>query len=219
MNFQPDDLRPLHNVLWNLFLAAVPIVLAFMAARLIRQHAGQGRRLVDARVAGLLVLWAVFLPNTCYLLTEWRHYIVAVATHNYYPEVRYDHLTVVRLLISTTFYIFYSGSGLISFFLAVWPIDRIVRERSIKKADVMKIAIFALCSLGVYLGLIHRYNSWNLVNPHVLRSILKTIADILTRRFVVILMLAFTIVLWLLYLAFDVWMDGFTARLSGRKLP
>jgi uncharacterized membrane protein len=209
---QPDDVRPLPNVVWNLFLALIPVLLAFLIARRVRLNAAGGRRPVSPLVVLLLVVWAVFLPNTCYLLTEWRHYIVNIADGSFYPQVRYDHVAVVRLLISTAFYVFYSGSGLIAFFLAVWPLDRLVREHAPRRALLLKLIIFALCGLGVYLGLIHRFNTWDLVNPARLPAILHIIAEIMMRRFVLVLTVGFTAVLWLLYEAFDIWMDGFIMR-------
>jgi len=211
------DVRPLSNVIWNLFLAVIPVVAAFLLARTVRGNLAAGRRPITLIVLLELLVWAGFLPNTCYLLTEWRHYIVNIAIGDFYPAVRSSHDAVVRLLVSTAFYIAYSGSGLLAFFLAIWPLDKLVRERAPSRATALTVLIFALCALGVYLGLIHRYNTWDLVNPSTLPSVLHTVATVFTRRFVTVLMVGFTGVLWLLYFGFDIWMDGLTLRLKARR--
>jgi len=218
MNLLHDgDVRPLPNVLWNLLLAIIPVLAAFALARGVRGNLAASRRPITVVVLLELIVWAGFLPNACYLLTEWRHYIVNIATGDFYPAVRSSHDAVVRLLISTGFYIAYSGSGLLAFFLAIWPLDKLVRERAPRQATALTVVIFALCALGVYLGLIHRYNTWDLVNPSTLPSVLHTVATVFTRRFVTVLMVGFTGVLWVLYFGFDIWMDGLTLRLKARR--
>jgi uncharacterized membrane protein len=207
---QPYDVRPLHNVLWNLFLAVLPVLLAFVIAHYLRRGLKSAR--AEFGMALLYVAWAGFLPNTCYLLTEWRHYVEAISMGDYVPLIRYNHDLIVRLLISTAFYIFYSGSGLLAFFLSVWPLDRIIRERSVKQAAVFKIAVFALCGLGVYLGLIPRFNTWDLVRHP--SEILDTTLHALTNPLVIGLMIALATTLWVLYVGFDIWMDGLMLRLK-----
>jgi uncharacterized membrane protein len=216
-----DPLRPFPYVVWNLFLAVIPVALAFAAARIIRDNAAANRPTRRGPVALILVVWAVFLPNTCYLVTEWRHYMDAIAVGVLHrPAVllgndapySIGHRALVELVISTGFYLAYTGSGLIAFFLAVWPLDRLIREKSRRRSTAFKLVVFSLSSLGVYLGLIHRFNTLDLLKPKQFADIMLTISDSVLHPFVLGLMVIFVVALWILYVEFDIWMDGWEAR-------
>ena len=71
-------------------------------------------------------------------------------------------------------------------------------------------------SLGVYLGLIERLNSWNVVNhpAYVLRVTLIA----LTTPHLVRVISAFAVLLWIIYQLGDVWADGMALRLRKRGL-
>ncbi|MGO8670360.1 MAG: DUF1361 domain-containing protein [Capsulimonadaceae bacterium] len=223
--FYPGDVRPVSHVAWNLFLAVIPVVLAFLSARLIRAggRPSPGRIII---IVVLTVVWAVFLPNTCYLLTEWRHYILAIANGGLRAGAlelagdrhltQFGHHPIEQLLASTAFYILYTCAGLVAFFLAVWPLDQIVRLRSSMGAMLFRTIIFASCGLGVYLGLIRRYNSWDLVNPAMLPSLAHSVASSLGHPFVLVLMIGFAVVLSVMYQAFDALIGLYSRRLSAR---
>ncbi len=55
---------------WNVLLAIIPIVLAYLIAGLVRRPKKQGRSFVTVLIALLVFAWLSFLPNTCYLLTR-----------------------------------------------------------------------------------------------------------------------------------------------------
>ena len=207
----PIELRPFTYVAFNLFLATVPVVLAFFIAFGIKLDvkAHRARWLIWAP---LLVLWSVFLPNTCYLLTEWRHYLDTITKSQIYFVARYNHDAVVNFLILTGFYIFYRGSGLLAFFLSIWPLDRLARRKLSAQITIIKIIGFPLCALGVYLGLIRRYNSWDVVHRHFISNIITDAGEALSHPFSLILIVGLAVVLWVLYLAFDIWMDGLAWR-------
>ena len=122
--------------------------------------------------------------------------------------------------VVTGFYLIYSGVGLLAFFLAIWPLDRLTRRRLGWAGAILRPLIFPLCALGVYLGLMSgRFNSWDLVHPHRLAVVLATAAAALQRPVLLGLILAFGAVLWLFYAAFDIWMDGLAWRLAHRQAP
>jgi len=206
----PDDVRPALNVTWNFFLAAIPIAMAFWIDRIVRLRATSPRPPSVALIVFLVAVWCIFLPNTCYLLTEWRHYISAVQGIDL-ENLRLNtnrQETVLRTLIITCFYVCYSGSGLIAFFLAVWPIDRLLRDRIGSRARMVRAGLFAGCAFGVYLGLVYRFNTWDLFRPHRLHAILRLTRHAITNPGVVALAIGFTVILWLIYEAFEVYMRG-----------
>lgn len=209
-------MRPAPNVVWNLLLALIPVGLAFAIARGVRGDRHTMGRVRWAVWGPLALVWLVFLPNSCYLLTEWRHYLDTLTQSTLFAQAHANRDGRVDFFLTTAFYLLYSGAGLLAFFLAVWPLDRLTRRR-LGPAGAARVLIFPLCALGVYLGLMRgRFNSWDLVNAHRLSGLLNTAAQVAHRPLLLGLILSFGAILWLFYALFDVWMDGLAWRLSRR---
>ena len=210
-------MRPAPNVVWNLFLALIPVGLAFAIARGVRGDRHATGRVRWAVWLPLAFVWLVFLPNSCYLLTEWRHYLDTLTQSQLFAQAHENRDGRVDFFLTTAFYLLYSGAGLLAFFLAVWPLDRLTRRRLGPAGAAARVLIFPLCALGVYLGLMRgRFNSWDLVNGERLAGVLNTAAQVAHRPFLLGLILSFGAILWLFYALFDVWMDGLAWRLSHR---
>lgn len=213
-------MRPAPNVAWNLFLAVIPVVLAFAIARGARRDIRETGRIRWGLWLPLGVVWLAFLPNSCYLLTEWRHFFDTLTQSQLFMQARQSREGRTDFFIVTAFYLLYSGAGLLAFFLAVWPLDRLTRRRLGWVGAALRPLIFPLCALGVYLGLMAgRFNSWDLVHPHRLAGLLATTAATLARPALLGFILAFGAILWLFYAAFDIWMDGLAWRLARRHTP
>lgn len=210
-------LRPTPNVIWNLFLAIVPVALAFVIARGVRRERAARGAVRWALWGSLAAVWLFFLPNSCYLLTEWRHYLTTLTQSSLFAEAHHSGDRRIDFFSVTVFYLLYSGAGLLAFFLAVWPLDRLTRVRLGRPGAVLRPLIFPLCALGVYLGLMRgRFNSWDLLHASRLSEMLSTVAQVVQRPALAGLILLFGAVLWLFYAAFDIWMDGWAWRLSRR---
>lgn len=210
-------LRDPQHVLWNLFLAAVPVALAFVIAHGLRRQRRAGERLTWALWGPLLLVWLAFLPNTCYLLTEWRHYLQTLATNPVLWRAQQGGQAMVDFLVGTGFYVLYTGVGLLTFFLAVWPLDRLARGRLGGWVWPLQGGVFVLCPLGVYLGLIPRFNTWDLLHPTRLTDILAVTLGVQERPLLLGFLFGFGGTLWILYTLFDIWMDGAALRLRSRR--
>ena len=140
----------------------------------------------------------------------------AVVLTPIYVRTYYDHDAVLPLLVVMAFYLLYTGAGLWTFFLAVWPLDRLTRRRLGRATLALQAAIFTLCALGVYLGLIWRFNTKDILHPHKLAVIVQVIAGTLQSPALDLLILVFAAILWGLYALFDIWMDGALARIRAR---
>lgn len=146
---------------WNVLLATVPVALAYLMA-----YASD--RLPPRRPLGATVLvavgltWLTFLPNTCYLLTEWRHFLFDEPFVRARDRTEPGSLSVLRVVAHFAFFAGYSGFGAVSFALALRPVERLVRRHGMRPARWAP-PLFVAVSLGVYLGLIVRLNSWDLV--------------------------------------------------------
>jgi uncharacterized membrane protein len=210
--------QSVHHILWNLFLAVIPVVLAFIAVTGIRSDMRARGRVRWALWVPVLLVWLAYLPNTAYLATEWRHYLRTMKWAGDALTLTGDADAKLALLGTTLFYGAYSGFGLLTFFLSIWPLDRLACRRLGRLALFFKVALFQLCALGVYLGLIVRLNSWDLAHPHGVSRVFRSIWEVLYHhplRLAVIV--GFGLTLWLMYVVFDIWMDGLALRMRPRK--
>jgi uncharacterized membrane protein len=194
-------------VIGNTFLAFIPVVLA----QLISWMAGLSRKgpLVYVPLVVAAAAWLVFLPNTCYLLTEWRHFLATLDASDLYLRARMDSAMTLRLMTYTAFYFCYSGVGMLAFTLAIRPIARLTKRYGFNKW-VFGIALFVLLSAGVYLGLVLRYNSWDLIARP--RKVWASVAGLLSRPKLSAFVIGFGGFLALAYMVIDIWIDGFMGR-------
>lgn len=202
-------------VSWNVSLAMIPVAIAYGIVYLVKT--GSRHRVLSKALVGVLgVVWLVFMPNTCYLLTEWRHFLEMLGYTELYARWNNDEDARLMLMALILFYMCYSGIGMLSFTLAIRPIARIAKERCIR-LWVWAIPFFILMSIGVYLGLIHRFNSWNLLNESA--SIVTNIYNLAKRPTLLLYIVFFAGFLWLMYIATDIWIDGFARRFGGERPP
>lgn len=204
-------------VAWNLWLALIPVACAYA----IRWMAPLARRRAPLKlvVAVLVLVWVAFLPNASYLLTEWRHFLGMVAGSDLFYRAREDSAAAVLFVWYTVFYFVYSALGMLAFALSIRPLAAMLRERG-RSLVVPAVLLFILVSVGVYLGLILRFNSWDLVTrPHVVWA---AMVDIVRRPHLAAFILFFSGVLWAFYQMTDMWVEGFLLKmraLSGPRVP
>jgi uncharacterized membrane protein len=144
-------------LIWNLFLAWVPFVVAFVAYRL---HRSWPRHAIFFVV--LAPFWLLFLPNAPYILTDLIH----LSQRNNVP-LWYDLLMLL----------WYAWTGFLLGFVSVYLMQQIVADHWGRIAGwAFAISALGLTSFGVYLGRFLRWNSWDIVsNP------LAILADIYIR--------------------------------------
>ena len=199
-------------VLWNTFLAVIPVAAGYAMYALYKFP----RRRTMAVRAGIVILglvWIAFVPNTCYLLTEWRHFLNLIGYSNLYAEWFVNKNAAVDLMTYTLFYMFYSGIGALTFTLAIRPIAWLMRQRQLT-IWIWAIPFFLMMSLGVYLGLVLRLNSWDIVTRPAF--VWTSISGTLDRPALGFFITAFAGFLWFTYLVMDIWVDGLVCRFSPR---
>lgn len=197
-----------------MFLAVVPMVLAYTLAWLLGQRLKHPA--LKALVCGPLALvWLAFLPNTCYLLTEWRHLLFDQRWAHLLDAGNEDREAMLRVAKWALLFLAYSGVGVLLFVLAVRPMEHRLRAWNIRPY-VAAPFFFFLMSLGVYLGLIVRFNSWDLIQRPA--EVWEASLEALTTRSLLISIGVFALLLWGLYESVDIWVDGVAARL-GRGAP
>jgi uncharacterized membrane protein len=130
-------------LVWNLFLAWVPLVLALLLYDRYRRHASR----VALGVLGFL--WLIFFPNAPYIVTDFVH----LHTRQGVP-LWYDVITLSA----------FAWTGLLLGFASLYLIQAVARSLlgPVRAWLVAGVAL-ALSSFGVYLGRFHRLNSWDLL--------------------------------------------------------
>jgi uncharacterized membrane protein len=144
-------------LIWNLFLAWIPFVLAvFVYDRWRRRRGGM-----------LLVvlggLWLLFFPNAPYIATDVVH-LQRDALSPYW----YDAVTIAA----------FAWMGVLLGFASLYLMQTVVRQwRGVVAGWIFAFVAIALGSLGIYLGRFLRLNSWDAVeHPSVLPRILHAVA-------------------------------------------
>jgi uncharacterized membrane protein len=131
-------------LVWNLFLAWLPMVFALLACESYQCTSGR-----DWRFLGLAGAWLLFFPNAPYIFTDLIH-----LTKRFYPYFWVD-LSLILLCALT---------GLVLGFVSLYLMQSVV-ERMIGRAAswLFVAAVAALTGFGIYLGRFLRFNSWDVV--------------------------------------------------------
>lgn len=194
------------GAVWNVFLAIVPVALAWMLVGVLRRGTMPGKWLLGLPLAAA---WLFFLPNSPYLLTGWRHFFSRLEAMDLLDRMQASRHDFLYFLLLFGAFIIYTALGPITFAAAIRPVHRWAKESRIP-AWLMAVPFFLLVSLGVYLGLVLRFNTWDLLsNP---TPILDASLDVLRKPLLMALIGAFAGVLWLAYWMVDIWFDGLIGR-------
>jgi uncharacterized membrane protein len=143
---------PIIGIIWNLLLLVIPFFLAKILYRLWKKNSFKN---INEKIAAILffMLWLLFIPNSVYVLTDVRHLL------NYCP-VNYYRICINNAWM-IVFFFTYASIGWVTFVLLLNQMKAIFKEaygQLIEKLFV--IIIIPIISLGVLLGLVNRWNSW-----------------------------------------------------------
>ena len=132
-------------LLWNLFLAWLPLVFALLACRLY----GLGIRR-DWRFVAATITWFLFFPNAPYICTDLVHLPFPWTPH-------YWAALVMILLCAVT--------GLVVGGLSLFLFHTLVERRWGSVTGWMFAgAVCGLSGFGIYIGRVMRFNSWAVVS-------------------------------------------------------
>ena len=170
------------GLVWNLFLAWIPFVLAYAAYAL-----SWKRILLYIAIPIFAFLWLIFFPNAPYILTDLQH----LAVESKVAPVWYDVILLV----------WFSFTGLFLGMVSLFLMQEIVRRefgRWFGWGFVVLVA--ALTTVGIYMGRFLRWNSWDILQDpsEVAISILGLVIDPSLRLLVFTLL--FTIFFLFIYL-------------------
>jgi uncharacterized membrane protein len=134
-------------LVWNLFLAWLPLVLAYALVRQLRHKAWSSWTGI-----GLTLAWLLFLPNSFYMVSDYIH-LEDMQRSN----VLFDSLTFTVFILN----------GLILGYTSLYLVQAELRKRVGRlRTELFSGAVLLLCSFAIYLGRELRWNSWDvLVSP------------------------------------------------------
>jgi uncharacterized membrane protein len=175
---QFSDTRRYTGLVWNLFLAWIPFVLAYCAYAL-----SWKRWLLYFVLPIAAFLWLIFFPNAPYILTDLQH----LAKETSGAPLWYDVIVMV----------WFAWTGLLLGIVSLYLMhDIVMRTFGHWVGWAFVLMASGLSSFGVYLGRFVRFNSWDIINDP--REIVVTILGLAidpTKRLV-----AFTILFTVFYL-------------------
>ncbi len=132
------------NLIWNLFLAWIPFVLAYFAYIL-----SWRRPLVYVVIPVFAFLWLIFFPNAPYILTDLQH----LAQGGSNVPRWYD---VIML-------IWFSWTGMLLGIVSLNLMQEIIKRQMGRRAGwAFVILVAGITSIGLYLGRFVRLNSWDI---------------------------------------------------------
>jgi uncharacterized membrane protein len=133
------------GLVWNLFLAWIPFVLAYLAYVL-----SWRKSLMYVVIPAFAVLWLIFFPNAPYILTDLQHLSQGASA----VPLWYD----VLLLI------WFSWTGMLLGVVSLSLMQEIIRRQLGRRVGWAFVAIVAgLSSIGLYIGRFIRLNSWDIL--------------------------------------------------------
>jgi uncharacterized membrane protein len=163
---------------WNLLLAFVPAVLAPLVFR----HRGERTALWWTGLG----LFALFLPNAPYVITDLVH------LRNDVVDSSGDTAVVTGVL---PVYALFIGAGVLAYTYSLFELGRFVDRVGLAASrGTIEIGVHLLAAVGVVLGRFARLNSWEPVTePH---NTLERIVLTLSARWAVVAVAVLFVVIW-----------------------
>ncbi|MGA7935748.1 MAG: DUF1361 domain-containing protein [Kovacikia sp.] len=171
-------------ILWNLFLAFIPLVLSFWLFR----------RKTNVRSVPWwlgVAVYLAFLPNAPYLLTDIIHLI---------RGIRAGNSVWVIALIFVPLHVLAILSGFEAYVVSLLNQGHYLKRQGQKQyVGWSELLTHALCAIGIYLGRFRRFNSWDLVSDPG-NLLLQTLDDLTSKLPLLVIGVTFIILMVLYWL-------------------
>lgn len=134
-------------LIWNLFLAWLPLVFAILAQE--KYRATKSDAPLGWQFLSLSAAWLLFFPNAPYICTDLVH-----LTTRYFGAFWVD----LAIILSCAF------TGLVLGFVSLYLMHSLVTQRyGALQGWAFVAGVAGLSSFGIYLGRFLRFNSWDIV--------------------------------------------------------
>lgn len=164
-------------ILWNLFLAFIPLVLSFILFK----------RQSSARPVWwwvLLVVFIAFLPNAPYMLTDIVHLI---------RGTRAGYSVWVIALVFVPLHVGAMLAGFEAYVVSLLNQGRYLKRQGARQWVLRsELLVHLLSAIGIYLGRFRRFNSWDLaVSPTDILA--STLDDLTSKRPIAVILITFAV--------------------------
>lgn len=132
---------------WNLFLAWMPVLFAWLLTRALRTRVWS-----QPLPVALSLLWLGFLPNSFYLMSDLIHL---------------QNTGDIGILYDAVFMLSFIWNGMVAGLLSMIMVHTQLKKRRHQSvATLVMVMVILLTSFAIYLGRNLRWNTWDvLVNP------------------------------------------------------
>jgi uncharacterized membrane protein len=181
-------------LIWNLFLAFVPLVFAYFVT-------------LSTSVFQFvpLLFWLLFLPNSFYILTDLGHIL---KLYHFEPEIQRQFLVFDNIQLQNLFTMV--GLKFVTIAMAGWcfGITSIIflynhHKVSATTENILSLIVCFLSGVGIALGRFYRWNSWDII--YDIPGIKNDLYEVFTTDTGIITILLFSVLI-------------FTSLTIGRKL-
>ncbi|HEY9735339.1 MAG TPA: DUF1361 domain-containing protein [Trichocoleus sp.] len=189
-------------ILWNLFLAFIPLALSFW---LFRQRSAKSRNSLWWLA---LVVYVAFLPNAPYVLTDIIHFIRATR----------DGLSMVALIVAyIPLHVLSILAGFEAYVVSLLNQGQYLRNHGAKRYIVWaELMTHALAAVGVFIGRFRRFNSWDIISDP--DGVLLQTLDDLTSKWPLAVILVMFLIITALYWVFKQITLGLVLRVRYARL-
>ncbi len=168
------------RILWNLFLAFIPLALNFYLFRL--------SAIRHIFWWGVLLVFISFVPNAPYILTDSIH-IIELSQKNY------PSWAIILVLIPQ--YTVFIIAGFEAYVISLSRIDHYLTNLVAQKYLIaINAIVHGLCVVGIYIGRFERFNSWDFITQPI-NVLFTTMQDLLDSEKLLSMAIAFLLI-WLL---------------------
>lgn len=150
---------PIMSLIWNLALLAAPLLLSLALENYYQRTKKLKRWFHKVFAAVLGLIWLVFIPNTAYIITDVRHLHVPDCQMSAYYRVCHDEAWTMMI------FFMYACVGWI-FFVYLTRRMKLFLTKMVNRlcGRLFILGLVPMISLGVLLGLLDRWNSWQIVS-------------------------------------------------------
>ncbi len=146
-------------LLWNLFLAAVPVGIAWKGAAFCSAPRSPGR--AKAAALGFFVVWLVFYPNAPYIFTDFIHVVRRAGLGTVSASWLSVHdLLWFDIVMNSAFAFVGHYLGLVSMYIMHGTMRRFYGRVA---GWAMMVPAIMLSGFGIHIGRFSRFNSWDLL--------------------------------------------------------
>ncbi len=186
-------------MLWNLFLAFIPLGLSFWLFK--------GSRKTSALWWIVFVIFIAFLPNAPYVLTDIIHLI----------DIIRSGLSVwLVTLVLIPQYSLFILAGFEAYVISLMNLGSYLKQQGLKKFTwSIELTLHLLSAIGIYLGRFLRFNSWDFITSP--RTLLDSIVTDVARKQPILIIVATIVILSVLYWIFKQITLGILARIQSQK--